>query len=323
MVATGIKLAVAVGGLAVVILFFSGRRKVHLPFVERLGTNDELIAIVALALCFAAASVSGLLGLSPAYGAFLAGLIVGNSADRPRVLAAIKPIESALLMLFFLSIGLLLDLGYIWENLGTVLLLVLLVTVGKTAFNIATLRMLGEPWQRAFLAGTVMGQVGEFSFVLAAAAVAAGLLGPEEYRLLVAVIALSLAASPLWLLTARRLDALAWKTGDGVRVVLDSLYGNEVRASLRGLAAAGRATATAADAGAKGSRLVLAPAAAGLVRGLGGGGAVAGRAVTRLLRALGLRGKPPRPANDPGPPSEAGSAAETPTAGRATGGESR
>ena len=223
------KLGGAVAVLAGVIVLLSGRRKFHIPMSASLEANEELVAIVALAVCFAAAALSGLLGLSPAYGAFLVGLVIGNTADRPKMVAAMRPIQSALLMLFFLSIGLLLDIAYIVDNLLLVLALVLAVTVGKTVFNVAVLRMLGQPWQRAFLAGTVMGQVGEFSFVLAAAAIGAGLMGPDEYRLLVAVIAVSLVASPLWLLTARRLDAMRWRAGEGARLVLDRLYGGEVR----------------------------------------------------------------------------------------------
>jgi CPA2 family monovalent cation:H+ antiporter-2 len=235
------KLGAAIAVLAAVIIVLSGRRRIRIALLDRLEDNEELAAITALAICFSAATLSGLVGLSPAYGAFLAGLVVGNTAERPKMVAATRPIQSALLMVFFLSVGLLLDLRFIWDNLGTVALLVLVVTVGKTAANIAILRLVGEPWPRASLAGTVMGQIGEFSFVLAAAGVAAGLIGADDYRLLVAVIALSLVASPLWLLTARRLEALAWNEGAGARFGLDSLYGAESRAVWRALRAAGRA----------------------------------------------------------------------------------
>ena len=234
------KLAASVAVLALAIMVLSGRRRIAVPFLDRLEENEELAAITALAICFGAATLSGLTGLSPAYGAFLAGLIVGNTAERPRMIAATRPIQSALLMVFFLSVGLLLDLQFLWANLGIVAVLVLLVTAGKTAANIAILRLVGEPWPRAFLAGTVMGQVGEFSFVLAAAGTAAGLLAADDYRLLVSVIALSLVASPLWLLTARRLEALAWSPGAGARFGLDSLYGKEARALWRGAAFLGR-----------------------------------------------------------------------------------
>ena len=64
--------------------------------------------------------MSGAFGLSPAYGAFIAGLIIGNSNLRTKVIPVIEPIQSVLLVVFFLSIGLLIDLTYIWQNLGVV-----------------------------------------------------------------------------------------------------------------------------------------------------------------------------------------------------------
>ena len=57
-----------------------------------------------------------------------------------------RPIQSVLMVVFFLSIGLLIDLGFIWENLGTVILLLVTVTVVKTAVNVGILRLLREPW---------------------------------------------------------------------------------------------------------------------------------------------------------------------------------
>ncbi|HJP20168.1 MAG TPA: cation:proton antiporter [Alphaproteobacteria bacterium] len=232
-----INAAIAVAVLAAIIGGLSGRRKINLPFARQRASSVELTALGALALCLAAAVVSSLLGLSAAYGAFIAGLVLGNSAERRRMIEVTRPVEAILMMVFFLSVGLLLDLGFIWRNLGIVLVLVLTVTLAKTALNITILRLQGEPWQRAFLAGTVMGQVGEFSFVLAATAFGRGLIGADANRLVVAVIALSLALSPLWLITARRLEEIRWRAVNEPRAVLVQLYGHEAGLVL---AAAGR-----------------------------------------------------------------------------------
>ena len=100
------------------------------------------------------------LGLSPAFGAFLAGLIVGNSAQRqPMFAVTAKPIQSVLMMVFFLSIGLLIDLRFIWENPGVVLSCWLFtVTVIKTALNIGVLGICwASPGRVAFLAGLTAG----------------------------------------------------------------------------------------------------------------------------------------------------------------------
>ena len=176
-----------------------------------------------MALCFAAAAVSGLFGMSTAYGAFLAGLLLGNSTDRKLMLRSTLPIQGLLLMVFFLSIGLLIDLGFIWDNLGEIILMLLIVTLGKTAMNVGILRFLKEPWPRAWLGGVALGQVGEFSFVLIALGLSVGALDDEGYRLFVAVIALSLIISPLWLDSARRIERLAVHV-DTLRDLMTRLY---------------------------------------------------------------------------------------------------
>jgi CPA2 family monovalent cation:H+ antiporter-2 len=217
------------GALAVLggVLWFLARRPVlRLPLREWARGQRDLTALAALAWCFAAASVSGLLGLSSAFGAFLAGLVLGNSSDRRALMHAVEPIQGVMLMVFFLSVGLLVDLATIWRNLGTVLVLLLVVTVLKTALNIGLFRTLDEPWPSAFKAGTALSQVGEFSFVLAGAGLAGGLVDDEVHRIVVAVIVLSLATSPFWFLTAHRLHVLALQPTSW-RETLGSLYGGE------------------------------------------------------------------------------------------------
>ncbi len=139
----------------------------------------------------------------------MAGLAVGNSAERREMLSAVRPIQSVMLMVFFLSIGLLIDLGFIWRNLGTVFLFFLIVTFFKTGINVLIIRVLGENWQRAFLSGVMISQIGEFSFLLAAAGLTVGAISVEESRLVITVTALSLGLSPFWLSTARRLQIIA------------------------------------------------------------------------------------------------------------------
>jgi CPA2 family monovalent cation:H+ antiporter-2 len=86
------------------------------------------------------------------------------------------------------------------------------MTLLKTTVNVVILHWLGEPWQRSFHSGVVMGQLGEFSFILVAAGLAAGAISHDGYRLMIAVIALSLLVSPMWLAVARRLHDMAIAT---------------------------------------------------------------------------------------------------------------
>lgn len=209
MAAIFVKLAIAIGLLIAVSLFLSKRDRVELPMSGWIMSRHEVIPLAALAFCFTWATLSGLVGLSTAYGAFLAGLIIGNSNVRATMHKAAEPIQTILLMVFFLSIGLLIDLDYIFANWKNVLLVLSIVTFLKTIVNVGILHLLGEPWQRAFHAGVVMGQLGEFSFILVAGGVAANVISPEGYDLMISVIALSLLISPMWLAIARRLHDIA------------------------------------------------------------------------------------------------------------------
>ena len=130
-------------------------------------------------------------------------------------------------MVFFLSIGLLIDLRHLWENLGLVLLLWMLVTVFKTALNTGVLRLLGEPWPRAFESSLILAQIGEFSFVLGAVAIDKGIIGTDLHRLIVSVTALSLFCSPFWMASARRLNHRAAYRVHSLGALLKLIYFRE------------------------------------------------------------------------------------------------
>jgi CPA2 family monovalent cation:H+ antiporter-2 len=172
-----------------------------------------VILIAALAFCLLLSTIAGALGLSTAFGAFLAGLIIGNTRNRVRIVAVVLPLQDVLLMVFFLSIGLLIDIPFIVDNIVQVSVLVFLVLLLKSASNVLILRLLREPWNRAFVSGLALGQIGEFSFVLGAAGLASGAVLPEAYRLLIAVITLSLVTSPLWLGATRHVERIRLERG--------------------------------------------------------------------------------------------------------------
>jgi len=210
--------------IAGLIWFLSRRKKLSLPFLELAAGNVDLKPLAALAFCFGAASVSGLMGLSAAYGAFLAGLVIGNSTERHRMLEATLPIQSILIMVFFVSIGLLIDIGHIWDNIEMVLFLFLFVTVLKTAVNVGLFRLFGLPWRTAFFAGVMLAQIGEFSFLLAHLGEDAGVITEDQARIIAAVTVMSLALSPLWVICARRLQHLALagreSAGDIIKLII-------------------------------------------------------------------------------------------------------
>ncbi len=203
-----VPILVSVAILAAAVLFMSRRERVSMPFSTSIPDNSGVMVIAALSFCLLLSTVAGALGLSTAFGAFLAGLIIGNSNDRVRMTTVILPLQDVLLMVFFLSIGLLIDIAFIVENIVQALVLVFLVLLFKSLSNVLILRLLRQPWDHAIMCGFALGQIGEFSFVLGAAGLVAGVVETEAHRLLVAVITLSLMASPLWLSAARNVERL-------------------------------------------------------------------------------------------------------------------
>lgn len=192
-----------------IVKFLSKRERIRLPLALRqaFGADREVVPIAALAFCGVCATTSGLIGLSTAFGSFLAGLIVGNSSERQIVLRSTRPIQSVLLVVFFLSVGLLIDVGFFFENLGTLIVVFILATIAKGLINIIAVRIAGQPWEQSVLVGVTLGQIGEFAFVIASVGFTVNAIDSDGYKIAVAVIALSLMLGPAWVVLERRLRA--------------------------------------------------------------------------------------------------------------------
>jgi len=221
------RVGLAVALLAGFMVLLTRIKSFRFPFSEFFLRDADIGTLGVLGLCFTAAALSGLLGLSPALGAFLVGLAVGHSTLRRAAVRTAQPVQSILLFTFFLSVGLLIDLNFIWSELLFILLLLVLVAVGRTALNVLTLMAFGQPGSVAFPAALFLAPIGEFSFVLAAAGLSAGVLTGEGHKLAIAVIALSLLSSPLWFVSARRAHALAMRGITGLAAMLRGTYRRE------------------------------------------------------------------------------------------------
>ncbi len=216
------------------------RGKLHFPFQEHILGRVELVTLTALFVSCSAATLSGIAGFSPAYGAFLAGLYIGKTRLRTEAINAMEPIQGVLMVLFFVAIGLLLDGQFIMQNLGLVTAFVVGVLVVKSLANIVILRLVGLSWTDAYQAGLIIGQIGEFSFVLAAAGLANQVLDPVGYKLAISVIVLSLLISPLWMSAVRRVHDEAKSGVESLRVALVHAYSGEVGELTRAQAALAR-----------------------------------------------------------------------------------
>lgn len=205
----------ALVALAALIAYLSRREKVHLIFHSVVERYQDLIPVAALAWCFVGAGLAELMGFSPAYGAFLAGLVIGNSHSKEIILPKIEPIQNVLIMVFFLSIGLLIDLTVIGNNWGLILLLLLGTMIFKTLLCIGLLKIFlpADRWKCSFVTGLTISQIGEFSFILAATALGQGIFSEENYKIILAVIALSIALSPIWSVLLHRFVDVAYRRG--------------------------------------------------------------------------------------------------------------
>ncbi len=188
------------GGVAIVGLFvyLSRRDKVSLPLERFLGEDHELQVFAAFVLCFGLASISALLGLSTALGAFVAGVLLAAAKETEWVHRALEPLRVIFVAFFFVSIGLLVDLRFIADNALGVSLMVALALVTNTAINGAILWGLGRDRAAALHGGALLAPIGEFSFVLVAVGLSNGMISSFGYQLVVAIIAISLVVSPAW-----------------------------------------------------------------------------------------------------------------------------
>ena len=128
--------------------------------------SQEIFLLGVIAICFGTAYLTGLAGVSLSLGAFLAGLLVSESRFGSQALGEILPLQILFSAAFFVSIGLLLDVGFLLQNLPLVLAVVAGMLVLKALITTGSARALGYPLGTALAAGLILAQVGEFSFVL-------------------------------------------------------------------------------------------------------------------------------------------------------------
>ncbi|HYS18953.1 MAG TPA: cation:proton antiporter [Candidatus Binatia bacterium] len=143
--------------------------------------SDELLLLVALAVGLGAAAVTQAAGLSLALGAFLAGLLINQSDYAHEMLARLLSLRDAFVALFFVTVGVLIDLRVVVDNLALLGVLVGLVVLGQWAIWTLVSLLFRQPLSTALLVGVGLAQIGEFSFILVQVARQAGHVGDDVY----------------------------------------------------------------------------------------------------------------------------------------------
>lgn len=203
--------------LAVVGLVLAGRWVLNPMFrlVGRMGER-ELFVVAGLFAVVGASALMHTLHLSVALGAFVAGVMLAESPYRHEVESDVEPFRSILLGLFFLSVGMLLDLSVIAERPLFVLGIAAAVIATKAALIALLARLFGNNWPRSLRLGLLLSQAGEFGFVLFSQATTAGLILPEAASLFGAVVTLSMAATPFLMRLADWLEKREERDGEGM-----------------------------------------------------------------------------------------------------------
>ena len=192
---------------AVVGLVLAGRFIIGplLRLIGRLG-EQELFIVVGLFTVFAAASVMEALHLSTALGAFIAGVMLADSPYRHELETDVEPFRAVLLGLFFMAVGMVVDVNAVLANPMFVVGMAAALVVLKTGIIFGLAKLFGMETRPAFGLGLLLSQGGEFGFVLFAQAQEALLIDPSAASLFGAVVTLSMATTPFLLMIARRFE---------------------------------------------------------------------------------------------------------------------
>jgi CPA2 family monovalent cation:H+ antiporter-2 len=213
--AAGVALAFGKLLALVAVVFVLGSRLLPstLVYVARLQSR-ELFTLTILAIAIAiAAGASVLFGASMALGAFLAGMVVGQSPVSQQAAADALPLRDAFAVLFFVSVGMLFEPAFLLREPLLLLAALAVVLIGKPLAALVVVAVLGYSVRTALVVALGLAQVGEFSFILGDVARQHGLLSDRGFSLLVACALVSIAVNPFLFGALDRLEAVLRRTG--------------------------------------------------------------------------------------------------------------
>jgi CPA2 family monovalent cation:H+ antiporter-2 len=181
-----------------VLILFVGQKPMRAWFhVVARQKSPELFMLNLLLVTLGLAALTRLAGLSLALGAFLAGMLIAETEYRYQVEEDIKPFRDVLLGLFFVSVGMILDLRIVATHWVYVLVLLISPVVAKLALVVVLSRLFGAPLGTALRTGFYLAQAGEFALVMLALAVDSKLVGPPLTQAVLAAMVLSMLAAPV------------------------------------------------------------------------------------------------------------------------------
>ncbi|ULQ53700.1 cation:proton antiporter domain-containing protein [Flavihumibacter fluvii] len=158
--------------------------------------NDETLLIISLGLCLGMVILATKIGFSAALGAFIMGSVLSETPQAEVIEHQMQPVKNLFGAIFFVSVGMLIDLHLLWEYKWPVLLITLAVVCGKTIFVTLGSFISGQPLKQSLQAGMSMSQIGEFSFIIATLGVTLGVTEKFLYPIAVGVSVITTFSTP-------------------------------------------------------------------------------------------------------------------------------
>ncbi len=163
--------------------------------VRRLMT-DETLLVVALGLCFLMTEVSTAVGFSSAFGAFVMGSILAETVEADRIERVVEPVKNLFGAIFFVSVGMLVDIQVLINYAWPIVVLVLAILVGQAVFGTLGYLLSGQPLKTSMQCGFSMAQIGEFAFIIASLGLSLHVVGDFLYPVVVAVSVITTFLTP-------------------------------------------------------------------------------------------------------------------------------
>jgi CPA2 family monovalent cation:H+ antiporter-2 len=186
-------------------LIYAGNKWLMPKFLRAVAMtkNQELFLMSTLLICFSVALLTSALGMSLAIGAFLAGLMISESGYSHNAFGNIVPFKDTFTSFFFVSIGILLDLNFVFAHPWLVFMAALMLIFFKALLAGITAFLLGHTFRGVVMVGIALSQVGEFSFILAKMGLDYKIITTFHYQLFIAVAVISMSLTPLLMQVSR------------------------------------------------------------------------------------------------------------------------
>ena len=158
--------------------------------------NEEVLLIVSLGLCCMMAVISTMVGFSSAFGAFVMGSILAETVEAHKIEKVVKPVKDLFGAIFFVSVGMLVDVNIIAAQWLPIVVLTLAIIIGQSVFGTFGYMLAGQPLKNAMRCGFSMAQIGEFAFIIASLGLSLGVISDFIYPVVVAVSVITTFLTP-------------------------------------------------------------------------------------------------------------------------------